>query len=637
MDRKDQASPALPGVPPASQQSTEIPVRFAGFRLEADGSLYRGDVLLHLPPRELAALRVLVAHAGHIVSPMQLKQALWGAVHVTSDSVPRCLSSLRARLQPEDCIQTVYKRGYRLLAEVRPCDAPAVRALPRLAIAPFTAGFGVPEHLGTAIAEETIARLSNSAAPQVSILARDSVFGLAQGGATAQKIGEVLRADLVLAGTLRAFPAHLRLRAEMIRVADGVQIWAEDMLVDRSRLVGSESELVSRLHFRLNLAAARPGAAPAGEDAHSAVAAAGHAPAANHHAAPLDAGGEGIAIDASAAPVHESGSARREACELYLRGHHEWQTLERHRMQDGLQHLTRAAELDPSLIAAKVDLVHLCVTQGIYGFMAPAVAADLVQRTAKSIPDLHRTAERVLPALAWVHSHFNRDLSAALWAFDLSAHLPHDPWTTRMRSLFALSRHRFQDAIDLLRAAIDLDPYSPWLQNRLAWAFHLDGQADESVALIERTLRLFPGHEGTALYGSMILACNGDAARAIRLAENLAQREPYFDLANVAHAYALACAGRTPGARAILERLQWLSRERYVLRSFAPAVHLVLGDPEAALAELHAANELRCPWFFQTLADPRLKPLHGHPEFEQLRGILTTMEASVQSSSPAQA
>ena len=31
---------------------------------------------------------------------------------------------------------------------------------------------------------------------------------------------------------------------------------------------------------------------------------------------------------------------RREAYELFLRGHHEWQTLQRHRMQDGIQHLT---------------------------------------------------------------------------------------------------------------------------------------------------------------------------------------------------------------------------------------------------------------------------------------------------------
>src|ERR1700691_5998825 len=135
---------------------------FAGFRLEADGSLYRGETLLHLPPRELAALQLLLANAGQIVTPQQLKQALWGNVHVTADSVPRCLSSLRARLKPEDCIQTVYKRGYRLMAEMRNSEAGLAKSLPRLAIRPFAHEVDVPEHLGTAIAEETIARLSNA-------------------------------------------------------------------------------------------------------------------------------------------------------------------------------------------------------------------------------------------------------------------------------------------------------------------------------------------------------------------------------------------------------------------------------------------------------------------------------------------
>ena len=55
-------------------------------------------------------------------------------------------------------------------------------------------------------------------------------------------------------------------------------------------------------------------------------------------------------------------------------------------MQDGLQLLSRAIELDPSLIAAKVDFVNLCITQSIFGFMSPAVAADLVRRTADMGP-----------------------------------------------------------------------------------------------------------------------------------------------------------------------------------------------------------------------------------------------------------
>ena len=335
----------------------------------------------------------------------------------------------------------------------------------------------------------------------------------------------------------------------------------------------------------------------------------------------------GLSISASATLSEEKTALqRREAYESFLRGRHEWQTLHRHRMQDGLQQLLRAIEVDPTLISAKIDLVHLCVTQTFFGFMPATVAADHIYNTAKSIADIPREAESILPALGWVHFHYDRDLAAALKAFSHCAHMPHGPWTTRIRTMFLHSRGRFQEAIELLQGAIQLDPYAPWLQSRLAWALHLNGQASESLRQIQITLSLFPEHEFTNLYGALILAHNGEAERAEQIAKELVQRVPFFDPAIAAHAYALACAGRTAEARSALERLQWLSRERFLMRSFTPAVHVALGDLDAAIEELHAANEARCPWFFQMLADPRLNPLHGNPEFERMRAILPSME-----------
>jgi DNA-binding winged helix-turn-helix (wHTH) protein len=641
LNREKPLSSALPGSREQLPSATDVgrgdrELSFAGFRLRADGTLLRGEAVVHLPPKELAALRLLIAHAGQIVSPLELRQALWGDVHVTADSVPKCLSSLRARLGPEQCIQTVYKRGYRFSAEVRPYSVAPVKALPRLAIPPFATGNGIPEHLGPAVAEETIVRLSNANPPAVTVLARDSVFMLAAQGLSAQQIGETLKTDLVLAGTLRALPSHFRLRTEMIRVEDGAQIWVEDLIVPQSRVAGLESELGNRLAFRLHSGALSIAAAASGSELDGELQEAGFA---------SEEGSRAPTPKDTPAPTSPLGSNRREAYEIYQRAHHEWQTLQRHRMQDSLQQLLRATELDPSLIAAKVDMVNLCVTHAFYGFMSPAVAADLVRRTAKSgspampsgrppgrwgdesVFDLPLYAEAILPALGWVDFHVDRNLPAALRAFSLSAHLPHDPWITRVRSMFALSRHRVAEAIEILRAALRQDPFAPWLHARLAWALHLAGQADESVRQIRQTVSLFPEHEGAALYGAMILAFNGDAARAVELAQGLVQRSPYFDLASAVNAYALASAGRADEASAILERLEWLSRERFVLNTFNPAVRVALGDLDAALSELRAADEARCPWFFQMLADPRLKPLHGRPEFVAMRSILTRMEA----------
>lgn len=579
---------------------------FAGFRLQPDGTLLRGDSQIHLPPKELAALQLLIASRGRIITSQELQKALWGDTHVTADSVLKCVSSLRAKLQPEECIQTSYKRGYRFIANVRTLESDG-NHIPRLAIVPFTTGFGVSDHLGPVVAEEAMVRLTSIQPAIVSVLARDSVFTLARRGLTAQQTGESLHADLTMAGTINALPMHFRLRIEMIRVADGAQVWVEDVLVRSDITAGLESELASRLALRLSDENTGWLERWRSEDI---------SPAASVQEI----------SNSQTEPPTEALAHRFEAYEVFQRAHHEWQSLQRHRMQDGLQHLLRATELDPSLVGARVDLVNLCVTQCFYGFMSPATEAEIARRTVETFPNLDVHAEAVLPALGWISFHYDRNLPQALELMALSAHLGHDPWITRVRSMLAMSRHRFDEAIDQLKAAIVLDPYAPWLHARLAWAYHLSGNAAESIERIKIALNLFPEHEGAALYGSVILAYNGSTDRAIALAHELSERLPYFDLASSVHAYALARAGEHKEASFMLERLQWLSRERFLLKSFLPAAYLALGDKESALTELRAADESRCPWFFQMLADPRLAELHGDPDFELMRASLAEME-----------
>jgi TolB-like protein len=515
---------------------------------------------------------------------------------------------LRSRLEPEEYIQTVYKRGYRFSPMVRRGEEPPQLARLRLAVLPFAPGHTVPEYLGPAVAEETISRLIDAQPAIVSVLARDSVFTLARRGLTAHQIGQMLKADLVLTGTLRALPSLFRLRAEIIRVDDGSQIWVEDLLVPRMQNEGAESELAERLFHRLSADVpdaflktrrASPGWNPGG-----------------------------VAISAEAASERVSLSDQREAYKLFQFAHYEWQSMQRHHMQDAMQRLLRATELDPSLIAAKADLVRVCLIEATYGFISPSVAADCIRRTAESISDIPAQAESMLPSLGTARFHFDYDLPAALSAFSLSAHLPHDTWVTRARVMFALSRHRFDEAISLLENALLVDPFAAWMEAMRAWALHLAGRSGESMEQIRRALDVFPDDDGVALFGAMILPFNGDPEAGLKLAEGLAARQPTSDLVLALHAYTLACANRKDEARTLLERLQWLSRERFVSSSFNPAAYVALGDLRTALAALRTSAQNRCPWFFQMLADPRLEPLHGDPEFKEMRDLLTRIEAS---------
>ena len=568
---------------------------FGRFRLEPDGTLLRGEKRVEVTTGELAALWLLLEHRGRLVTHAELGRAIGQGAPIGADSVSETIASLRQRLAPEEHIQPVQRRGFRFTSEAVEFTAAPAAALPHVAILPLVAGYGVAEYLGAAVAEGATERLGRRQPAVCTLAAKESVATLARRGLTALEIGQALRADLVLTGTLRALPAHHRMRAEMIRVEDGRPVWTEDVLVERVNFPGLEAELARLVAWRLE-------------------------------------GGE-VSISATAVPdgVEEHEPHHREAYELYQRARFEWQSLERHRMQDAVQHLTRASELDPSLTAARVDLAHLAITEAFHGYLSPAVAVSMVRRAARLGIEEGAGGEAILPAVGWVRFHYDRDLGAALDAFGRSAHLPHDPWATRARVNLALSRRRFDEAARLIRDALSTDPFAAWLHGRLAWVHHLAGDAAASLREVKAALEQFPSHEGVELYAGMILAFNGEAEHAAELAGALAQRRPYFDPATAVHAYALAVAGRREEARSILEQMEWMGRERYVLNSLSAAVYVALGEHGHALAELAAANEARCPWFFQALADPRIAPLRNEPEFCELERILPNMERAAQS------
>jgi DNA-binding winged helix-turn-helix (wHTH) protein/tetratricopeptide (TPR) repeat protein len=582
---EDAGSPASRG---------QLAYKFGKFRLEPDGTLLCGEKRVQLSAGEHAALRLLLEQRGKLVTHAQLNRAMGHGTRFKlenlTESVAATIASLGQRLGPEEHIETVAKRGYRFRSEAHELAVTPPALLPHVAVLPLLADFGVADYLGTSVTEGATDRLGRRRPAVCTLAAKESVITLARRGMSALEIGRAMRADMVLTGTLRTLPAHHRLRAEMIRVEDGRPLWTEDVLVDRTRVAGLETELARLIAMRLE-------------------------------------GGE-VAISAWAEPdgAEEYDPQNREAYELYQRARFEWQSLERHRMQDAVQHLSRASELDPSLIAARVDLAHLAITEAFHGYLSPAVAVGLVRHAAKPGFDENTGGEAILPALGWVNFHYDRDLVRALEAFERSSHLPHDPWVTRARVMLALSRRHYDEAAAIIHNALTVDPFSAWLHARLAWTHHMAGDAAASVREVNAAIQQFPLHEGVELYAGIILAFNGEAQRAVELAGTLAQRRPYFDPATAVHAYTLAVAGRSDEARSILERMEWMNRERYVMTSLSAAVYVVLGEPEHALAQLEAANAARCPWFFQALADPRLAPLHKLPKFQELEQVLVNME-----------
>src|SRR5215468_4468911 len=100
--------------------------------------------MVRLPPKVFAVLRLLVEHAGQLVTKEALLQAVWPELVVSETVLTNCIGELRKVLgetaQAPRFIQTVHRRGYRFLGQFPTVTAPASpTAAPALPLPPAAA------------------------------------------------------------------------------------------------------------------------------------------------------------------------------------------------------------------------------------------------------------------------------------------------------------------------------------------------------------------------------------------------------------------------------------------------------------------------------------------------------------------
>lgn len=89
---------------------------FGDFVLHSDGTLSHREQQVHVPPKELAVLIMLLKSAGELVSKDSLLNQIWADNDVNEESLTRCIYALRRiLLESKNCryIDTVYGKGYR--------------------------------------------------------------------------------------------------------------------------------------------------------------------------------------------------------------------------------------------------------------------------------------------------------------------------------------------------------------------------------------------------------------------------------------------------------------------------------------------------------------------------------------------
>jgi len=124
-----------------TDQSSTRSFIFGRWILQGDGLLLHDGKGLHLPPKELHVLRLLLGAAGSLVSKDWLLDQVWSNCDVAEESLTRCIYALRKLLGREnDYIKTVYGKGYRFAGGVveraglpsPPLSVPSLLVLPVL-------------------------------------------------------------------------------------------------------------------------------------------------------------------------------------------------------------------------------------------------------------------------------------------------------------------------------------------------------------------------------------------------------------------------------------------------------------------------------------------------------------------------
>jgi len=131
---------------------------FGGCRLDLRSHrLTKDDVEVTLTPKEFKLLAYLVRHAGRALTRDDIMDSVWSGVLVTGRSVDRCITTLRAKVEPDPSrptyIQTIRDIGYRFepgdMAPIRPIgDGGASETALPLTAGSFVGRYRLVESIG---------------------------------------------------------------------------------------------------------------------------------------------------------------------------------------------------------------------------------------------------------------------------------------------------------------------------------------------------------------------------------------------------------------------------------------------------------------------------------------------------------
>jgi eukaryotic-like serine/threonine-protein kinase len=446
-----------------------------------------------------------------------------------------------------------------------------------LAVLPLTNFSRDPEqeYFADGMTEELITDLAQIAS--LRVISRTSIMAYKGTKKSLPQIGRELKVDGVLEGSVERAGNRVRITAQLIEAATDHHLWAKSYERDLSDVLSLQSE-VARAVAREVRAAVTP-------DEQARLA----------RARPVDP------------EVHE----------LYLRGRqHVGMGIEKE-IRLGIALFERALAKDPQDARSWAGLADAWSGLSDY-YLPPREAMPKAKEAAQkalqlddSLAEAHASLGNVYMMYDWKWSDSERELRRAI-ELNPGYAQAHD-WYGNL--LAAVGRRTEWPKES--RLARELDPLSPIVHFDSGLNAFLSRQPDEAIGLYRRAIEIEPALGLAHAWLALPYVQKGLIADALAEARKASEVDD-SPLALATAGGAMAMAGDVAGARGVLQRLDEISKTRYVCPYEVGVIHIWLGEKDEAFRLLEKGYEVRSQCMPGTKTDPRLDPIRSDPRYADL-------------------
>ena len=452
-------------------------------------------------------------------------------------------------------------------------NSEAAAALPQksIAVLPLVNESGDPkdEYFSDGLSEELIAALAQISG--LKVIGRSSSFRFKDRKEEPKTIGEKLGVSTLLDGTVRKQGDRVRIVAELVNAADGIQLWTRTFDRQLKDIFAVQEEIAKAVAESLK-----------------------------------------VKLFGTQENPSQMATNNVEAHNAYLQGHFH---LVRRNVEDfrkAIGDYDQAIKLDPEYALAYAERAEAWTLWGDLTGQRPTAypkARNDAEKAVAIAPELAEARAALGFVRCFVDWNFADGLTELKRAKELS---PPNPTANDLLARIIVYLGRFDEADRQARQAVELDPLSTVTQGNLARVLFYAGKLDEADAAARKAAELQPAGAGNHRWQVLIAAQRGDGQAALREAQ-LEPDDGYrrFELAVVQYV-----VGDRQAADAALANLLAKAREGFAYQ--IAEVYAVRGEKDKAFDWLQIAFDDRDAGMLGLLVDPLLRGLRDDPRYKNL-------------------